>query len=528
MAHLTKDIRLAAEIGQSLVQSNNDYKARLEKMSSHKSDFHTIQDLEQVQMKLQEQIHELQEALHESKESEKSLIKKQITLEGLYADSLGEVDRLVKMDYNHKSTIKKLELEKAQDLAQMAELQTHAKESLLNYQKSRDQVQQLVRENHELASKVQDLEEEKLVLESHVQELQTLTANHNDLIQESESQKALLEELQWDLERTRESLNASNARLSSMESGAVLSTLPSKSLLSEVDEQRQVAVEQHSALTQKHQGLLKAHSVTIQQQERMRNHISRLTQLSQNQSAEHRVGILEDALGQALSENQALAYRLLNLEKSGDRRTSFDDDSCDSQTDSVSEHAPDHDTLTNLRLRVSQLITQNDQLSMELKTLHMIKLNESDKVRAAYTVIHERELELDQLRCQFAKVKFDLDEMRLRRMHPELDVDLENIQGNQEEKVDIKKEIEKEDVRTQDAVEIDTSTEEISSLSMDSITNPDLREALLSVTKVSVVKEKSVQESSPMTSPTEAPRTRKTPKKVILDRTKMGQECNQQ
>ena len=386
---------MAAEIGQSLVEENNALKAKL--LSKDSLDY--IQQLETHQADLLEQLDSYKQAVHTLKESEKNALHllKEMELAQLESTASFKQSQLEMQEYKEKYKHMKLEYES---------LQVKHLQSV-----SDPHIPVLNKRIHELSDKVEILESELkesnhsfTEVSQHAKELERLNQEYMEYRSQSQEKSLLIQDLQSALAANQEQLLMYQHKLQKYEQGSQVTQEAPKTLLSEVEEKRIQAEEERFLLQQKHQGLLKN---TVIQQERMRNHISRLTQLSQNQSAEHRVFILEQELSQALSDNQELETRLLQMDKSS-RRSSFKEDQLDSHT--ISDES--HRDVENLLLRVNQLIQENDKLSLELKTLHLIKLNEADKVRTAYDLLHERETELDQTRCQLAQTRFELQEFQ--------------------------------------------------------------------------------------------------------------------
>ena len=229
----------------------------------------------------------------------------------------------------------------------------------------------------------------------------------------------------------------------------------------------------------------------------MKNHISRLTQLSQKQSAEHRVEILEAALSQALSENQELEHKLMNYSKPR-RAHSDSDESSDGEGKSF----------------ISNLIMENTKLNQEIKTLHMLKLNEADKVRTTYSLLHLKEQELDQVRANFAQTKFELEEEILKLQNPDA-FQVKDIE-------EFKDETEKNQLAlnansTSPDCYSPSDSQELSENSMD---NEEIQKVIQSLSGVSTP-------LSNYTCPVQE--TSKSPsRKVKVDRSRVGQECNQQ
>ncbi|KAJ1974134.1 hypothetical protein H4R34_004829, partial [Dimargaris verticillata] len=227
-----------------------------------------------------------------------------------------------------------------------------------------------------------------------------------------------------------------------------------KTLLTEVDDQRRDLQSKHDVLHQRHHGLVKAHSFTVRQQERMRHHIARLTQLTHQPSQEDRLRRLEQILGQTQSENQQLQRKLDWLERSqgenamvldcyedednesdqgdfDDQMGSYDLDEMADDPESRSQLEPrarrrqsrqhhglvrtvtqTNEMLHTLRARLDQLTLENDQLRQELRTSQMLRMSESEKLVQMESTLQERDTEIQAIRSRFTQLKFEYDEVK--------------------------------------------------------------------------------------------------------------------
>lgn len=358
--------------------------------------------------------------------------------------------------------------------------------------KFKQNLQALNEENIELKS-------QKIKLQDANKELVSMNSEISELREVAESQKSRIEILEW--EKNQLEINLSEAQQKDEGTRVVFS----KSILSEIDDKRVKAEQEANDISKRHEGLLQVHNVTVRQKERMKNHISRLTQLSQKQSAEHRVQILEAELSQALSDNQELELKLQSFSKH--RVRSESEDSAEEEDKSL----------------ISKLLMDNNKLNQEIKTLHMLKLNESDKVRTAYSLLHVKELELDQLKTTFAQIKFDLDEAQLKLQNPDI-FKVEDLKQDHEPI------LEKDGVEnTTDDMEndfkeaqLDLATSPLSSSAEGSMDNEDIQKVIQSLSGVST------PSSIPGSVQDESTECHKSQRNLKIDRAKIGQECNQQ
>jgi len=181
----------------------------------------------------------------------------------------------------------------------------------------------------------------------------------------------------------------------------------SHSLFSEVEDKRQALESRHHQLAAKHKGLIRVHHQNVHQQERMRNHISRLTQLTQSRTDEERLHRLEQALGEKDSENRALFARIAALERGGPAA-----DPGLGGTGSGAGTA-DSQTVETLRLRLSTLEFECEYLRGEVRTLKMLRVGEIEKLRKTERALGDKEEEIERIRNEAAKWKWEAEEAKV-------------------------------------------------------------------------------------------------------------------
>ncbi|KAJ3156807.1 hypothetical protein HDU86_003573 [Geranomyces michiganensis] len=307
--------------------------------------------------------------------------------------------------------------ERDRELEEMAELGDRARAL-------EDVVVQLTHARAEMEAEVAIAAEDRERALTRCEELEVMI---EEFRQESEVQMARNDDLQWELETARDAAAKLEARLAVLEprkrDGA--EDLGDRTLFSEVEDRRQALETKHVSLAQKHAGLMKAHSMSINQQERMRNHISRLTQLTNHREGETRIRLLEEALGQSESERQELQHTILMLEK---ERTEFDVDDgmgIGGSSSSGTGRAPRADfevELECLQSRVAQLAAEQEESKAEVRTLRMLKSFETEKLRSVESLLREREDDLQRMKTVNAQIKFDLEQAkdRIRQLRAQL------------------------------------------------------------------------------------------------------------
>lgn len=464
-------------------------------------------------------------------ELEDSLVEKQEEIDGCNTQVTEFKDQVL----NNERVIKQLNMEiQVQRKELVAELESYRKKSsnlkeeimLRNseysqletvYQSCIVKVKELELETEISKQNIQALKEENTVLKSQRNKLEDsnkelvfMNSEISELREVVETQKSRIEILEWE----NNQLETNLSEVQKNDEGTKV--VSSKSILSEIDDKRVKAEQDANDISKRHQGLLQVHNVTVRQKERMKNHISRLTQLSQKQSAEHRVQILEAELSQALSDNQELEQKLQCFSKH--RVRSESEESVEEEDKSL----------------ISTLLMDNNKLNQEIKTLHMLKLNESDKVRTAYSLLHVKEQELDQLRTKFAQAKFELDEAQLRLQNPDI-FNVEDVKQDSEKKDSFFEDDEVEDINDYNEQQTTEIHEELGDQSAGSSLHSASSEGSLDNEEIQKVLQSLSGESTPSsvleTSKNESVQdytSHSSSKNIKIDRAKIGQECNQQ
>ncbi|KAI8810277.1 hypothetical protein BJ742DRAFT_801232 [Cladochytrium replicatum] len=259
--------------------------------------------------------------------------------------------------------------------------------------------------------------EERRELERQVRELQDEVEILRSMRDEFEFNAARVEELSWELESREEENARLRERLGVLEP-EVMQAQPdkgNKTLFSEVEDKRKELESRHRHLTSKHTLLLKSHTQTLQQQERLKSHVSRLTQISNSKNGSDQTQMLMDAVAQAQSENKQLRNRIASLEEQlTDVKLLTPMSFTAIARGSVSkEEAGQLEGVINcLRSELEQSTQTIAKKSAELRTANLIRLNETDKLRGTEKALLERQKDLEIAVAQNVKLKFELDEAR--------------------------------------------------------------------------------------------------------------------
>jgi chromosome segregation ATPase len=269
----------------------------------------------------------------------------------------------------------------------------------------------------EAIDQVNTLKQEKALLAEKCSSLDKQAEEFDMLRQDYDQQLIVLNEAQSELIEARDTIHHLSAQLEvylpkpdqPIDSG-------NRTLFSEVEDKRAALEMEHQVLSQKHSGLIGVHKVVIHQQERMKNHINRLTQLTQNRANDLQVKRLEELAGQLQSENTMLKTKIASLERRI-QSIGIGVEIAPNATNGKSkllEQKDSEEIIQCLHLRTEQLQNELESIRRQLNTANLIRTSESEKLRKREMLLAERESEMDGLRATNAKLKFDYDELQLK------------------------------------------------------------------------------------------------------------------
>ncbi|KAJ2717100.1 Protein Spindly [Coemansia spiralis] len=186
-----------------------------------------------------------------------------------------------------------------------------------------------------------------------------------------------LQELQEAHHSTCEALAQAETRLAERDKGALLNDpikarteKTSTSLLGELDVERHKAVSEQRAMAHEHTALKRAYGRALSSQSRMKQQVTRLTQLAATGASEARMRRLEAALGEAECQQQVLLWA------NADHRRPV---SADSGLEAGSAEADGAALVVALRARLKQAADDCAQTQRELRTAHLLRANEIQK-----------------------------------------------------------------------------------------------------------------------------------------------------
>ncbi|KAJ3290117.1 Protein Spindly [Borealophlyctis nickersoniae] len=389
-----------------------------------------IADLQRSILDLQSRNEQLKIELQRSQDAEKSMERRvkglQNDNESTHQQAEAAMRHSQELEAERKQWVKeRTELVRRMKEAQDAAVSDDAEvvEELKEAVRQREEVIEILQQRiMELEGVTAEAVEERTQLEERYQELSNLA---EELRNDKEQQSAQIDDLVWALESARDLINKLQARLAVLEparDGAP--DAGDKTLFSEVEDKRKDLENRHQYLAQRHAGLVKKHHISVYQQQRMRHHIARLTQLSSGPSAEQQVAALQAALSQCKSENQELLNRIGVLEKNQEDINGLNGTGVipTGKGDGPPASAEDYEVeLECLRLRITHLSAENERMRNELRTERMLKSFETEKLGSALKTLRERENDLQKLKAHAAHVKFQLEEsnLKIQRMQEE-------------------------------------------------------------------------------------------------------------
>ncbi|KAI9592214.1 hypothetical protein BDF19DRAFT_452212 [Syncephalis fuscata] len=284
-------------------------------------------------------------------------------------------------------------------------------------QQLEQQLDQIRKSRNALEEQLAGEREERTRLTEQLGEAQNLLRENEQRHQQHMQWKRRFHEKERELEAAEVQLQALNDQLSLITPASTEGMATGVTLFAQVDDRRKRLEENHEQLAENHRGLKRAHDAMLQQQGRMRSHISRLTQMAQTADQEERLRRLEQALGQSQSENQQLQAKVARLErqprlcppKLHSADFAF---SADTSINSGSV-AVDSELVHWLQLRVNQLSEEIDVARHELRTTRLLQAAESEKVRSITTQLNETASQLRRVTAENTRLQLVIEEINL-------------------------------------------------------------------------------------------------------------------
>lgn len=427
------DLRLAAEIGQTLVDENDRlksevlfYKEKTKSQPEATSESATFNNsgrsdekllhLEQTNYDLKCQIQELQSMLADNvRMYEGKLEKLQKGSEDARLELVHLRDENSRLQEDRDRFLEeKLNMDDLSKRSQ-AQLTNDQKQFVDKITELENELMKSSRELNTLSKAVEDERSVRCSLEKRCVLAEEQLEDYQQMKEQFDTQLMELNDCRYALTEAHEAIEALTLELELFHENEKANDgedSGQKSLFNEVEDKRKMLEEQNKSLAHKHQHLMRAH---VAQQSRMKSHISRLTQLSQNQSAVEKLSRLERTVGHLQSENRQLQQTITQLERQ------IEDGSFDRHLQQrvalANDANKDDDLVSCLKLRIDTLIEELDQLKKEIRTVNFMRLNDIEQNRKGEAKLSECQAQLDALRTANAELKFELDESIFKIQH---------------------------------------------------------------------------------------------------------------
>jgi chromosome segregation ATPase len=423
-----KDLEMAAEIGQSLLQQNQQLELKIKELEEshcpncavhqHRLETleHSYSDLSENYELLQRKELETSEVLRQQREASKKLEQ----LHSQLSQDLAEQTQQNKLLKEEKQKLAREKGELVKELHIVQENAEHLSNKVMKLEKSSRDLQAIVDQSSLSSSETHEAlkvaEQRNHELECRLQELEQMLETYQSYRETCEEQTLTIEQLNLELEFVRESNQKLTSRLAMLDSN-LSSAEPdqgSKTLLSEIEDRRQELVRAHQALAEKHAGLAQTHEISLSRQQRMKHHIARLSQLTVADYSEEKIKLLEQQLSQCESEKSELEARLDRLQRQQHVLipSGWDDE--------VEEPTNDLERIQLLEYRIQQLMEECDMFKQANQTLRLVKTAETDKVHQITILLHDRERELETTKRMYSNLKFEFDELKNSIEYPDV------------------------------------------------------------------------------------------------------------
>jgi DNA repair exonuclease SbcCD ATPase subunit len=339
----------------------------------------------------QREIATLQQALQEKVRDVEELKLKEIVLET-------DKSRLEQENQSIAQSRKKLVVGEKEEIQFLTEHVNQLEIDLRSTQEQRDASLDALLEQTALS---EQLQERIQMLESqfddfvHIRaELEMANTANEDLSARLENAQTKIQELQA---QTQDNPDESPLPMEGAE--------PCRTLLSEVDDQRRSIEVEHALLQRSNMMLTKRYQADM---ERMKRQITRLSSLASDRSSGDRTRRLELALAQAQTESRELTVRIAQLEseremvQAGEVEIGQSNSEEPIPSDFVSQRA--------LRLRIDQLEAEIRALKKQLQTIHLVRANETTKLRSVENELYQRDATINKLQTSMTQLRWKIEE----------------------------------------------------------------------------------------------------------------------
>ena len=282
-------------------------------------------------------------------------------------------------------------------------------------------------ENISMKATLVERNEECEIMKARFDEMEQMLETYQSYKETCEELENKVDELEHSIDVAQETNNKLKARIAILQPVDDIVSTPDtgcKTLLTELEDQRVELQSQNVELIEKHAGLEISHHKALHQQQRMKNHIARLSQLSSAEESQEKMIKLEQALAQAESEKSELEERLDKLQRQGHfvLPPDFDEDS---------EFTSD-DKSRILEYQVQSLMDEIESLRKSNKMIRLVKTAETSKLHEALTSLNEKGIELDRIKRENSRLRFEIDDLLLK-----FDANEQTINHSKENKIPV-------------------------------------------------------------------------------------------
>ncbi|XP_033116543.1 protein Spindly-like [Anneissia japonica] len=447
----SNNLKLAAEVGNTLLEQNKDLEEQLEKASQiHCA---AIEELEQEKYSLQLKLN-AKENFEKYHESELQNLRDQIEKENAKKEEImtGCHEKQISMFQDTKKSLE-ADLEKAATIEvqlkeKVEELQKLLSESHELLQSQQGMSTTATEETIELHSLIADMEEEKAYLRIELKdkkdELLQLSVNKEGLEQQiAELSEALMQKEKESvsyynaLERCREEVVDLQLQLDNVALESVNTEQKGNSLFGEVEDKRKEIERKYISLKVQYEAAKKQLTMKKDQVHKMKFQIATLLQMSTPRADSIHIEHLRQQLNQSQFEVKTLTDKLRNIEVN-QVSSGIGDELLQLYNEEIAAGGAERKVYTDFVKQ--QLITTRNTLSEvreELQTQRMLLMSKSDCLMKCERKLYAAQSVVDQERGKNIKLTLKIDELK-RKLSPDYELTQQKERTGFVEKIPMK------------------------------------------------------------------------------------------
>ncbi|CAH1788261.1 unnamed protein product [Owenia fusiformis] len=415
-----ENVRLAAEIGNTLLAQNAEltkqleetqekYTAQIEELEQQKFSRERQHEVQvQMQASMVEEIEQLRSSYKKQKEEKANMENDHrantAQLESKLNMLQGEIDKLQYNEKQLKQKIRQLE----DNIKELLEQKEHTVIEALNETCS-DELAALYCELSQLKS-------EKMSLSSETKELMGMVEQIKARLMEKEAEveehKCQVTSYYNSLEKCREEKQELQVELQQAQMDAANHKSKGNSLFSEVEDRRVVAEKQLISMRVKYDALKNEQRMTKQHLHQVKLQMAVLLRMSSGTDADRSNSErLRQQLSQARAEVEALTHKVNCLEK---RERTEADYMADFHNAFGGNNEKDKNHVQYLRALLKRKDEEIEKIECELRTKRMVCLAESDNVLMLQRKLFDAEKSVEKLSGHNMKLGLKLEEYKLK------------------------------------------------------------------------------------------------------------------